>query len=185
MAKPKKMKRIGRQEELTADITYEIDKAIREEKSDRATALIAAAYVELRLRFAIEKRLVDDPEIAGLLFNEYGPLYMLHARIYAAYALGCFKERSFADLRLMREIRNQFAHAVEPITFEHPDIKARCALFFSPTKIQPMPYANASPWPPQAPRDQYVATAMILANGLFTEAVRHERGITAPHYLNF
>lgn len=181
----KRIARITKEEELTVQINYEIDRAIRSETSDRATALIAAAFVELRLRFAIERRLVDEPKRTELLFNEYGPLFMLHARIYAAYALGIFGEKAFADLKIVRDIRNAFAHNIEPISFTHPDIAKLCASFYLPTRIKPMIYGDVSPWPPTDPKMLYIAATALLCSGLFTEAVKYERKAYTPYYLKW
>ena len=94
---------------------YDYQIALTEE-SDRAAAILAAAYFEDRLRDAIMTRFValnrrDEIEI----FKDYGPLSTFKAKVDIAFALGLYDRKIRKDLHTVRRIRNKFAHSSEPM----------------------------------------------------------------------
>ena len=97
------------------------------EESDRAAAILAAAYFEDRLRDAIMTRFValnrqDDAEI----FKHYGPLSTFKAKVDIAFALGLYDRKTKKGLHTVRQIRNEFAHSPEPMEFDHEKVAAKC-----------------------------------------------------------
>ena len=107
--------------------TAEIDR-----QEDRAAAIIAAAFFEDRLTLAIRERLVDDPRVVNPLFKGTGPLATFSAKIDLAYLLGIYGAPQRSILHAIRNIRNEFAHNLTPLTFESQKISAMCATLYEP-----------------------------------------------------
>lgn len=94
--------------------------------SDRVAAVMGAALVEENLAQAITASL-ENADGAKALFQGMGaPLQSLKAKSLAGYALGLFNKKVERDLDTIREIRNQFAHALMSIDFSNPDIARAC-----------------------------------------------------------
>ncbi len=107
--------------------TAEIDR-----QEDRAAAIIAAAFFEDRLTLAIRERLVNDPRVVNPLFKGAGPLASFAAKIDLAYLLGIYGAPHRAKLHTIRNIRNEFAHNLAPLTFESQKIEGMCATLYKP-----------------------------------------------------
>jgi DNA-binding MltR family transcriptional regulator len=94
---------------------------------DRAVALVGVALVEHFLERAIEarlkERLVGDE--AKHLFSERGPGGSLENKIFMAYMLSIVGPKTRRDLDLLRRIRNEFAHNMNEIDFDTPEIRER------------------------------------------------------------
>lgn len=96
-------------------------------ESDRAAAILAAAYFEDRLRDAIMTKFVDlNRKFRDKIFKGYGPLSTFSAKGDIAYALGLYDQKTRKGLHTVRKIRNRFAHASKPIEFDHDDLAAIC-----------------------------------------------------------
>lgn len=106
----------------TIEHAYDYQIALTEE-SDRAAAILAAAYFEDRLREKIMTRFVKK---ADKLFGIYEPLGTFKAKIDIAHALGLYDLKTRKGLDLVRKIRNEFAHSSEPIQFDHEKIAGWC-----------------------------------------------------------
>ncbi len=79
-------------------------------ESDRATAVLGAASLDEEILQLLTQFLVDDEnEVRDLLDNER-PLGAFGARIRAAYCMGLIAKEEFQDLKLIKAIRNEFAH---------------------------------------------------------------------------
>ena len=93
-------------------------------ETDRACAVLGAAYLDEILRKSIEtffpvKNKLDD------LMN--GPLSGLHTRILVAHCLGIIDDDMCDDLMLIKKIRNEFAHQIHGLTFSEHKIVNWCA----------------------------------------------------------
>lgn len=93
-------------------------------------AILAGTFVEDRLGFAIKSFFVKMPSrgnperylTENALFDGYGPLATFFAKIDLGFALGIYDVDQRMDFHIIRSIRNEFAHALEPITFENESI---------------------------------------------------------------
>ena len=113
-----------------------LDKIIKEamsyynalhQESDRAAAILAAAYFENSLGKQIMDKFVDvNNEMRKKIFDGYGPLSTFSAKIDIAFALGLFNEETRKGLHSIRKIRNEFAHAPMPIKFNYNKIANLC-----------------------------------------------------------
>ncbi len=93
---------------------------------DRGTALIAGAYLDTQLEYMLRDFLVEDKKEVEQLFEVAGPLATFSAKIRMAYTLALIAPYEFQDLTTIRNIRNRFAHSLEPLTFDDQDVGAEC-----------------------------------------------------------
>lgn len=113
-------------------ITNDDDKAILQEieaQTDRASALIAVAYLEQRLIAAIKSRTNRDEGLESRLYKGSGALAAFSTKIDLAYLLGVIDQSARRTFHQIRDIRNNFAHDSKPISFGSPSIKDRCKNF--------------------------------------------------------
>jgi hypothetical protein len=99
-----------------------------ERQSHRASAVLAGALVEAALQFALYTHFVflSKLEMEGL-FDYPAPLASFDAKIRIAYAIGLYGPVVRHDLDIVRKVRNGFAHAQRPLTFETPQIAREVA----------------------------------------------------------
>jgi hypothetical protein len=107
------------------DLAHFVDELKRE--SDRGLALVGAALIDDKLGDTLKalfregapnSRLVDDPN---------APLGTFSSRADACYALGLIDDFEFAEIGLLRKVRNEFAHAKHGLSFQSPKIHGLCS----------------------------------------------------------
>jgi hypothetical protein len=135
-----------------------------ETQTDRAVAIIGAAYVDLVLRTAITAKLLPDDKLMEELFENRGPLQEFGSRIQVAFAFRVCGAAAHHDLRTIKDIRNAFAHSAEAMDFDHQDITRLCETLWYPKRIS---YRNDPN--PRTPRQQYIR-AIALLTDLFLHA---------------
>lgn len=91
--------------------------------AERSYAIIAGVGLEEALGELLTNFLVDQKQSRDLL---EGALNGFVARINYAYCLGLISPDEFADLHLMRKIRNYFAHGKEECSFGDEKVKSMC-----------------------------------------------------------
>jgi DNA-binding MltR family transcriptional regulator len=107
-----------------------VEKELKEriERIGRAThansVLVRAARLDNALQAIIE---IKMPQLTGklrkkLFTNANGPISSFSAKIDIAYVLGIIEHGLYVELNKVREIRNEFAHAVDTTHFELPKI---------------------------------------------------------------
>ena len=167
----------------------ELNEAYREidrQESDRATAIVAASYVQDVLRFALSNRFValSTKEYRDL-FNFPTPLSSFSALIKVSYAVGLCAKPVRDDLEIIRDIRNGFAHAMIPVTFNTQEIKTSVdKLCFIQSKIDSGErifffggvQEIGNPW-----RQKYVKTSRVLMNELMSPIFRVPQEGDTPH----
>jgi len=99
---------------------------IEQTKSDRATAIVAATFLEADLRNALEARLREDEKIIKKLFKPTGPLGPFQNKAELAYLMGIYDAGIRDDIISVASIRNMFAHVVKPLTFHTREIGKLC-----------------------------------------------------------
>lgn len=95
-------------------------------ESDRGCALFAAAYLDVSLSDLLYVSLVESKKIETDLFKGTAPLSNFSSRIKLAYYIGLISKSTRRDLDTIRDIRNDFAHKVETISFQTQSIRDRC-----------------------------------------------------------
>lgn len=95
-------------------------------ETDRGSVLMAAAFLDDRLKLLLAARIVNDTKLARRAFDFNGPLGTFSSRIDFSYLLGLLPRNAQRDLHLIRSVRNKFAHNAAPIGFDNPDVKLLC-----------------------------------------------------------
>ena len=100
-----------------------------EHDSDRAVGVLAASLVEMQLTSAIMYRLAKHDKITEKLFRDGGAIGSFSTKIDLGHLLNLFTADAYADLSIMKNIRNDFAHKPEMLSFSTKSIKDRCFNF--------------------------------------------------------
>jgi hypothetical protein len=179
----------------------DLDKAWEEiEKgSDRSAAIMGAAFVENALQDALKSRTIglssqvtnaimgaefaEDAlalksktiELSSQVANEIflnGPLSSFSSKILLGFALGLYGPVVKKDLNVIRNIRNAFAHAMMPITFDSPEVADELnGLAFLEWRHKNPPIlghpASKEFSFPDLNRDKYENTVRLLAHSLY------------------
>ena len=98
-------------------------------ESDRGCAMMAGAFLDARLKLLIEGSLIDEPKLKKQFLSFNGPAGTFSSRIDYAYLTSLIPKSVHSDLHLIRKIRNEFGHRMEPIDFATPEISQRCEAF--------------------------------------------------------
>jgi len=97
-------------------------------ESDRAAAIVGASIIESQLEDLLTKAMIPDAQTAPL-FDGYGPLSTLSAKISIIESFGFLPKDICKDLHLLRKIRNEFAHQHGGLSFDSPKISAWVSTF--------------------------------------------------------
>ena len=91
---------------MLGEVLSGIDVARRE--TDRGAALVGAAMLDEGLRSVLA--MYFEPEVAADLLDGNAPLSSFAARVKMAYALTIVEPALYADLEVVRGVRNEAAH---------------------------------------------------------------------------
>jgi hypothetical protein len=97
------------------------EQQVRAELNDRGACILISANLENALDAALQQVLTppyDD------MFEADGPLATFACKISIAHAFRIIGPVTKENLRLIRHVRNAFAHAKIPIEFKTPEVKA-------------------------------------------------------------
>jgi hypothetical protein len=88
-------------------------------ESDRSAIILLAALLDDALVFRLIAGLSFEPtgDEVERIFRFEGPLGTFSARMEVAYLFGCIEDRTYADLDVIREMRNACAHSKHALTF--------------------------------------------------------------------
>jgi hypothetical protein len=134
----------------TAEHQEEYDKQTSAKADDRSFCLLLAAMLENELDRAIDHWLGELSEkIRHDMYDRDGPLGNFSRKITLASALEIIGPTSQENFRLVRNIRNAFAHAKVPLTFKTTEVSAVCAdlkrinIFNPPVEVDQAPQMPA------------------------------------------
>jgi len=154
--------------ELQANAQQQIrDELLRQ--SDRGVAVMGSAYVEDYLRQLLEAnwRSEGADEAKDRTLNPSGPLGSFSAKIDMAYLTKLIGPDTHKDLHTLRNIRNDFAHAMtlskgshEPLTFNTQSVTDRCNNFIAAPKCLFGPIPSGGYIIPDSSRNKYVLTVL-------------------------
>jgi hypothetical protein len=143
-------------------------------ESDRAAAVLVAAYLDDLLRQLLLATFVDDTAPAAKLVEPERPLGSFAARIGAAYAFGLISDSERFDLDQVRDIRNRFAHRLQGLTFDEQSISDRCRTFKCNAELFGRTPGFRETYP-DAPRRLFDLVAALLAFYLKRRVAAAER----------
>jgi len=92
-----------------------------DKESDRGAAVLAGGFTEHYLGNYL-RLIAHDPKIGEELFGATGPLSSFSQRISVAYAFEFISRQHYADLSIVRRIRNHFAHHPMEVSFSSNDV---------------------------------------------------------------
>jgi hypothetical protein len=143
--------------------------------SDRACGILQASWVELMVDRAVRARL--RREGSSEIFDANGPLGTFSSKIMMAYGLGIFGDNTRHDLRLIRTMRNGFAHCQLPLRFKEPAVKGMCDHLALPDieRVRAVPLylfdrfvEGGGEWHDQDhPRERYIVCCYTIISGIF------------------
>src|ERR1051325_129004 len=156
---------------LTDDVSRLVDDLERE--SDRGAALVGAAFLDDVLDVLLRAAFINEPDVVGKLMGMGRPLESFGSRAHLSYCMGLLGADVYADINLIREIRNDFAHR-GPTSFDMPEIGAKCLRL----RILCTVGVDES----CGPRERFIATVVMLANHLLLEAARRKHAPPAKKF---
>jgi hypothetical protein len=112
----------------TPEHQEEYDKQTSDKADDRSLCLLLTAQLENSLDRAFDFAMGEQTaNMRKDLYDYDGPLGNFSRKIILCAAMTLLGPVTHENFRLMRHIRNAFAHAKVPITFETPEVAAVCA----------------------------------------------------------
>jgi hypothetical protein len=151
------------------------------DRGQAATVLKSVAVYEDVLQQCLEACMRPlSAKMRSRLFNGYGPISSLAAKSDIAYAFRLLTDDDYADLQIIRKVRNEFAHAQEVLGFETPKIEALVSKMKKPRNKPAWAY------------DWYFSRMSEIGNNLIDQTARiagevgrravepRPRGITKP-----
>lgn len=133
MSSKRTVHNLSRQKPSTAELE-ETENAFRRGPA-LACAILGATLLEYELEHNLRRLFKNnDDKTWGWLTAEGGPLATFHAKIVAGIALGLYDETVFHNLKLVKNIRNAFAHSRRILTFEEVAIRQHLGAIMLPTQ---------------------------------------------------
>ncbi len=97
------------------------------QQTDAGNALVIAGLVEDELQKLLLSAMRPlSNTMAAKLFEGYGPLSTFSAKIDISFAFGLIEKDVHGDLRIIKDIRNCFAHTTHFVFFSSPEIAKLC-----------------------------------------------------------
>jgi hypothetical protein len=161
----KKLRRLSRQE-ASMDDMREFGRQVRLESNDRGAALLVTANTDLALSQAVYRVLKVPEDFRQKLEAEGGPLSSFSQKIMMGRALAIYGEVMQYNLDLLRHIRNAFAHAHVPITFNTPEIAEAVPLFKHQALLPPYNLGADKQTVPEEPRARFHHACETMSHNL-------------------
>lgn len=133
-------------------------------ESDRASAIVASAFLDEHLRDFLIHYFVDDADASESLLSNERPLGTFGARIRLFYSLGFASKKTLKALLLIKDMRNDFAHDLHGRSFDDPDIKAKCKKLYALSPFNPK--SNITP------RKMYHVCVVMLLGSINVATVK-------------
>jgi hypothetical protein len=129
------------------------------------TAILGAAMIELELETLLRQRFsrITDSTWATMV-RENGPFSTFDQKITAAFAFRIFDEVTKENLKIVKNIRNAFAHAKKLIDFDHELVAAELEKIQVPNfrKV----FHRELQKKPAPPKIKYVLLCMVISTHL-------------------
>jgi hypothetical protein len=151
-------------------LIYDLEKK-DDELADYAIALICATFVEKAIEVAILAHLAPNDEEANKRIFSYdyrGPISDFSAKIKVGYAMGIYGPKTRSDLDLIRDIRNAFAHSLQPISFKTGEVGEMCERFQTKSRVR-ITVVGVE----KTARQRYIEITILLA-GLLKVALQQQ-----------
>ena len=136
-------------------------------KSDRAAAILGAAFLGAHLGQVLSTFFVEDCGESSALLKADGPLGSFSARVRAAYCMGLVSENEYHDLNAIVQIYHIFADHVDGAAFTDNGIREKCFMLRIPREV-------LLPGETRTPRQLFVFAAAVLTQHLAWRTVQAE-----------
>jgi hypothetical protein len=137
-------------------------------KSDRAAAILGAAFLEAHLGELIGSFFVDACDQDCSLLDADRPLGTFAARVRGAYCMGLISKTEYHDLNLIMQIQHAFANQVYGPAFTDNGIREKCFQLRIPRQV-------LLPAETHTPRQLFVFATAILTQQLAWRAEQAEK----------
>jgi len=129
------IKNMNRVAKISADVHRRLQSAL-EQESPRGMILLSLSWIdhmlERKLAAEFHKGCRKEREA---LFRAGGPFHGLSAKINIAYCAGWIGDDLLHDLKILRDIRNDLAHRIEPCSSDATEIRGRLGQLRTPHEI--------------------------------------------------
>ena len=138
------------------------------EGADRATMLMAAAYLDAALETLLRAALLQEEKPVDRMFASGGALESFGIRADMAHLMGLIGPTTRANIECIRKIRNYAAHNHKPVGFDDQPVVDLCrnARFVGEPKVVPIHTTT---------RDRFIFVAMMVAWEIVGITRRQER----------
>jgi hypothetical protein len=133
---------------------------MKRQKNDRVAAILGSNLLDLTLKAVLTIH-VPNRDAAPELFEDFGPLSTLDAKIKMAHAMDLLGPQTRKNLGIIRTVRNVFAHTANAITFDTPEVAEACNALMLP--IDRTPFTGGTP-KFDTPREKYTGVAVITSS---------------------
>jgi hypothetical protein len=99
--------------------------AMRDE-TDRGSAIIGCALVEEGLTNLLRAKIVNHDSYSALFSDKDAPFQTLKSKTVVSYALGLIYKQTSGTIDTIRNIRNQFSHALRAIGYHTAAVNSAC-----------------------------------------------------------
>ena len=108
---------------------HDLSSFVRElqRETDRGLPLVGAALIDDRLTETLRSFFCEGCVSDKLLDEANSPLSTFSARVQACYALGLIDDFEYAEIELIRKVRNEFAHSKHGTSFQSDKMKGLCS----------------------------------------------------------
>jgi hypothetical protein len=137
--------------------------------------MLAFAWLDDCLMAFVKARLLDDRKTCEFLFAGNGPLEFFYPRLNLAFALGWISADVRQEMNTLREIRNDFGHFREPLTFDDKAIRDKCNSLAIPALTE-QHFKDVLAGGPQA---RFLFSCLTLAGMFVDMADKSERPLKA------
>jgi DNA-binding MltR family transcriptional regulator len=134
-------------------------------KSDRAAAIIGAAFLDAHLGKLIASFFVEDCGDAVSLLDADRPLGNFSARVRAAYCMGLISKNEYHDMDLIMQIQHVFANRIKDVAFTDNGVREKCFMLRIPRDV-------LLPGETRTPRQLFVFATAILTQHMAWRAVQ-------------
>jgi hypothetical protein len=166
--------------ELSPEDFAAFGREIAEVANPRGAAILLAVQLEEALQFALSHRLRIGSHSRTDVFGYDSPMGTFDRKIRVAHAVKLVSDETRRNLDIIRRIRNAFAHAIVPISFETQQVVGACELLKIPPSLPP----TSGPVPSlagEAPaRFQYRAACETIGHNLLVAGGAYVMLISGP-----
>jgi hypothetical protein len=133
-------------------------------------AILGATIVEHQLENSLRERFPKaTDETWGTIVSDGGPLCTFDQKITMAFLLGMIDEATRDNLKIIRQIRNAFAHAKKLVDFEHELVRAELTKI-KVAKFRKKRHRDIIELVGSVPQKVYVILCIIIATQLLRKS---------------